>query len=69
MSDDIVHACPNDHDEIRLAERRRAGRQIAQVVIFRNDSPALRRRVKRDAGGFDPSLKFRGGVGPNHAGP
>ena len=55
MADHIVHPGAEDDDEIGLAKRAVAHRQIGIGVVVRHDAAALRGRVERD-----PSLLDKG---------
>ena len=56
VADDVVHPGAEHDDQIGVAERRGAHRQIRIFMIVRHDAAALRRGVERNAGLLDELL-------------
>jgi hypothetical protein len=67
LSEDIIQPGADDEDEIGLLECRRPGISEERVVILRNRTTPLRRRVERNAGGLDKTSQFHRCVRPNDA--
>ena len=67
MADDIVRARAEDDDQVGLAERVVAHRQVGVGVVVGDDAAPLRGRVERDPGLLDKRLHLVPGVRPQDA--
>ena len=68
MADDVVHPRAQHDDQVGIAERRGAHRQVGTRMIVRHHAATLRGGVERDAGRFDECLHLGPGARPDHAG-
>ena len=68
VADDVVHPRAQHDDQVGVAERRGAHRQVGARMIVRHHAAALRGGVERDAGGLDECLHLGPGARPDHAG-